>query len=102
MKNSHTAVSTKKGLNYGFWFGFIVNEKQGKQESLNCYRIITSVSDQKALREQPHNTHNVDFLAKQCNAAMKKYSALSNFLNMNNPIKFLLSHSHLLSTCLYS
>ena len=48
MKNSHTAVSTRKGFKYGVWFGFIVNEKQGKQESLNYYRIITNNADQNA------------------------------------------------------
>ena len=55
MENSHTEVSTRKGFNYGVWFGFTVNEKQGKQESLNHYRIITNVADQNALQEQPHN-----------------------------------------------
>ena len=48
MVNSHAAVSTRKGFNYGVWFGFIVNEKQGKQESLNYYRIITNNADQNA------------------------------------------------------
>ena len=33
MKNSHVAISTRKGFNYGVWFGFIVHEIQGKQES---------------------------------------------------------------------
>ena len=55
MKNSHAAVSTRKGFNYGVWFGFIVDEKWGKQESLNHYRIITNIADQNALQEQPHN-----------------------------------------------
>ena len=55
MKNSHVAVSTKKGFNYGVWFGFIVNEKRGKQESLNHFRIITNIADQNALQEEPHN-----------------------------------------------
>jgi hypothetical protein len=55
MKNSHAAVSTRKGFNYSVWFGYIVNEKQGKQESLNHYRIITNVADQNALQEEPHN-----------------------------------------------
>ena len=55
MKNSHTVVSTRKGFNYSVWFGFIVDEKRGKQESLNHYRIITNVADQNALQEQPHN-----------------------------------------------
>jgi hypothetical protein len=49
------------------WFGFIFNEKRGKQESLNHYRIITNVADENALQEQPHNTHKVSFLEKQCN-----------------------------------
>ena len=51
MKNSHTAASTRKGFNHGVWFGFIVNEKRGKKESLDHYRIITSVADQNALQE---------------------------------------------------
>jgi hypothetical protein len=34
MKILHTAVSTRKGFNYCVWFGFIVDEKRGKQESL--------------------------------------------------------------------
>jgi hypothetical protein len=51
MKNSHAAVSTRKRFNYGVWFGLIVNEKLGKQESLNQYRIITNVADQNALQE---------------------------------------------------
>jgi hypothetical protein len=51
MKNSHAAVSTRKGFNYGVWIGFIVDEKRGKQESLNHYRIITNIADQKALQE---------------------------------------------------
>ena len=55
MKNSHAAVLTRNGFNYGVWFGFIVDEKRGKQESLNHYRIITNVADQNALQEQPHN-----------------------------------------------
>ena len=64
MKNSHAAVSIRKGLNYGVWFGFIVNEKRGKQESLNQYRVITNVADQNALQEQPHNIHKVNILEK--------------------------------------
>ena len=59
MVNSHAAVSTRKGFNYGVWFGFIVNEKRGKQESLNHYRIIMdmhNVANQKALHElQPYH-----------------------------------------------
>ena len=51
MKNSHSAVSTRKGFNYGVWFGFIVSEKQGKQEYLNHYRIVMNVADQNALQE---------------------------------------------------
>ena len=51
MKNSHAAVSTRKGFNYSVWFGFIVDAKQGKQESLNHYRIITNIADQKDLKE---------------------------------------------------
>ena len=78
MKNSHTAVSTRKGFKYGVWFGFIVNEKQGKQESLNHHRINTNVADQNALQEQSHNTHKVNFLVRQHNSAMENCSALSN------------------------
>ena len=55
MMNSHAAASTRKGFNYGVWFAFIVNEKRGKQESLNHYRIITNIADQNALQEQPHS-----------------------------------------------
>ena len=78
MKNSHRAVLTRKGLNYGVWFGFIVNEKQGKQKSLNCYRIITNVADhQNALQEHPHKTHKVGSLERQCNSAIN-CSALWN------------------------
>ena len=75
---SHTAVSTRKGFNYGVWFSFIVNEKRGKQESLNHFRIITNVAHQKALQEWPHKIHKVNFLEKQCNLAMKNFSAQSN------------------------
>jgi hypothetical protein len=78
MKSSHAAVTTKKGFKYGVWFGFIVNEKRGKQESLNHYRIITNVADQNALQEWPHNNHKVNILEMQCNSAMKNCSALSN------------------------
>jgi hypothetical protein len=77
MKNSHAAVSTRKGFNHCVWFGFIVNEKRDKQESLNHYRIITNVADQNALQEQPHNNHKVDFLEKQCDSATSN-SALYN------------------------
>ena len=55
MKNSYEVISTRKWFNYGIWFGFIVDEKWGKQESLNHYRIITNIADQNALQEQPHN-----------------------------------------------
>jgi hypothetical protein len=58
---------------------FVVIEKQGKLVSLNHYRTILDVAHQKALQERPHNTHKVGFLEKECNAAMKKHSALSNF-----------------------
>ena len=51
MKSSHAAVSTRKGFNHGVWFGFIVNEKRGKKESLDHYRIIMNVADQNALQE---------------------------------------------------
>jgi hypothetical protein len=52
---------------------FVVNEKQGKQELLNHYRIITNVADQNALQEHPQGR----FLEKQCSAAMNS-SAQSN------------------------
>ena len=55
MKKSHTAVSTRKGFNYGVWFGFTDNEKQGMQELLHHYRYIMDIADQNALQEQPHN-----------------------------------------------
>ena len=44
---------------------------------LNHYRIITNVADQNALQEQPHKTHKVGFVEKQCDSAMKNCSALS-------------------------
>ena len=44
---------------------------------LNHYRIITNIAHQNALLEQPHNTHKVGFLEKQCDSATN-YSALSN------------------------
>jgi hypothetical protein len=77
MKNSHAAVSTRKGFNYGVWFGFIVDEKWGKRESLDHYRVIMNVADQNALQEQPHNTHKVNYLEKQCDSAIN-YSVPSN------------------------
>ena len=64
MKNSHTAASTRKGFNHGVWFGFIVNEKRVKQESLNHYRIITNVADQNTLQEKPHNIEKVNFFGE--------------------------------------
>ena len=78
MNNSHAAVSTRKGFNYGVWFGFIAVKKQGKQESLNHYNIIMDVFNQNTLQERPHNIHKIDFLEKQYIATMKNYSALSN------------------------
>ena len=98
MENSHTAAATKKGLTCGVWF--VVNEKGGKQESLNHYRINMDVADQKALQERPHNTHNIDFLEKQFNAAMKT-SQLHQIYNIHNPNKFLPSHSFMVSACYY-
>ena len=38
-----------------------------------------NVADQNALQERSHNTHKVGFVEKQCDSAMKKYSAPSNF-----------------------
>ena len=69
MKNSHTVVSTRNGFNYGVWFGFIVDEKRGKQESLNHYRIITNVADQNALQECPLNTQQCRFSGEAILAA---------------------------------
>ena len=74
MVNSHIAVSTRKGLNCFVWF--VVSEKQGKCKLLNHYRIIMNVADQNALQEWPHIIHKVDFVEKQCDSAMKNYSAL--------------------------
>ena len=37
-----------------------------------------NVANQKALQEQPHNTHKVGFLEKQCDSAMKNCSAPYN------------------------
>jgi hypothetical protein len=45
---------------------------------LNHYRIITNFAHQNALQEQPHNTHKVGFVEKQCDSAMKNCSAPSN------------------------
>ena len=39
MQNSHAAISTRKGFNYGVWFGFIVNENK---VSKSCWIIIGS------------------------------------------------------------
>ena len=36
------------------------------------------ITHQKALQEHSHNNHNIDFLERQCNSAMKNYSAPSN------------------------
>ena len=57
---------------------FLVNEEQGKHESLRHYRIIMDIANQKALQELPHNMPKVVWLEKPCNAAMKNYSTLSN------------------------
>ena len=40
--------------------------------------IITNVADQNALQEQPHNSHKVSIVEKQCDSAMKNCSAPSN------------------------
>ena len=37
-----------------------------------------NVADQDALQEQPHKTHKINILGKQCDSAMKKCSAPSN------------------------
>ena len=37
-----------------------------------------NVADQNALQERSHNTHKVNILGKQCDSAMKNYSAPSN------------------------
>jgi hypothetical protein len=73
MKNSHVAISTRKAFNCLVWF--VVSEKQGNQELLNHYMIITNIADQNALQEQPHNTHKVGFVEKQYDSAMKNCSA---------------------------
>jgi hypothetical protein len=44
---------------------------------LNHYTII-NIADQNALQEQPHNTHKVGFVEKQCDSPMMNCSALSN------------------------
>ena len=69
MKNSHAAVSSRKGFNYGVWVCIIVNVKRGKQESLNHYRIITNVADQNALQECPLNTQQCRFSGEAILAA---------------------------------
>ena len=66
MKNSHTAgFQQRKDSIMGFGlvrFGFILDEKQGKQESLNWCKVIMNVADQNALQDWPHNIHKVNFL----------------------------------------
>ena len=37
-----------------------------------------NIADQNALQEQPHKTHKVNILEKQCDSAMKNCSAPSN------------------------
>ena len=60
------------------------------------------VAIQKTLQQWLHNTHKLDFLEKQCSAAMKNYIfQLHQIQNKNNPIKFLPSHSHLLPAYFY-
>ena len=34
-----------------------------------------NVADQNAIQERSHNTHKVGFVEKQCDSAMKNYSA---------------------------
>ena len=48
---------------------FVVNEKQGKQESLNHYRSIMDVTHKKALQECPLNTQQCRFSGKAILAA---------------------------------
>ena len=43
-----------------------------------------NVADQSALQEQPHNTHKVNILEKQCDSAMKNCSAPSNVEHEQN------------------
>jgi hypothetical protein len=64
MKSSHADISTRKGFIKGVWFGFIVDEKRGKKESLNHYRIITNAAYQNASQEWLHNMHKIKFLEK--------------------------------------
>jgi hypothetical protein len=51
MKNSHAAVSTKKGFDYGVWFGFIANENK---VSKSCWIIIGSL--QMLLIKKPYRS----------------------------------------------
>jgi hypothetical protein len=62
---------------------FVVNEKRGKQDSLNHNRMTMDISSQKALQEWLHTIHNLDSLEKQCIAAIMNYSALSNVEHEN-------------------
>ena len=105
MKNSHTAISTRKGLNCGVWVGLgwvVVNEKQGKQESLSHYRIIMDmqiVVNQKALQEQPLSTQQCRFSGEAILATSN--TQLCQMKSMNNTQKFLSSHSYFSSAYFY-
>jgi hypothetical protein len=80
MENSHTLLF-QQGRDSIMMFvlvWIVFNEGNGKQESLNHYRIIMDVDNQKALQERLYNNHKVNFLERQCNAAMKNCSAQSN------------------------
>ena len=61
-----------KGLNCDVWVGlvwFVVNEEQGKYESLNHCSIIMdmhNVANQKPYRNGHKTPNSMDFLVKQC------------------------------------
>ena len=76
MKNSHAAVSTKNGFDYGVWFGLLPMKNEA---SKSCWIIIGSLW--MLLIKKPyrsgHNICKVNFLEKEHNSAMN-YSAQSN------------------------
>ena len=75
MENSHTAVSTRKGFNYDDWFGLSMKNELSESFCI-IIQSLQMLLDQNALQEQPHNTHKVSFVEKQCDSAMKNCSAL--------------------------
>ena len=58
-----------------FGLVLLLMKKRGKWELLHLYTIITNVADQNALQEWPHNIYKAGFVEKQCDSAMKNYSA---------------------------